>query len=562
MATVGESRHVENTGIHIHARTIIAVLRTQAVNVLMFANLFSVIGAGSLAQSTAELLGDASVYIWFSSCISIIPLALMPPLSQIADYWGRRWVMLITSLGGIVGPLLVSRAQNVGTAIAGFCLLGVGISNQAQIYTIPSEVLHRKYRGWGQASANFSSGIGGLTGALMAGALVQGNAENFRIYWYTATGLFAIAIVGIYFGYTPPPRETESALSTRQKLWSLDWVGYVLLSPSVALISMALQWSGNPYNWANGHVLGPFIVGVVILIMFAIYEWYKPDGILHHGLFRHKNFPLAAVVIFLEGLTFYTCNAFYAYEITVVYGVSLFGAELRFIILFVGSATTSVVLGAYTTKTKQVREPMALGFILLVIFNAYMATIKLSSSVSHLWGITILAGLGLGLILNATMVVAQMATPSDMISVTTGFVSAVRAFGGSIGIAINNAILSSSLQTALPKDVAAAVEPLGFPSANLGLLIEALAEDSEAALAQVPGTTPTIIAAATKGLRAAYAHSFGNAWIAAACFAATGVIISIFITNPKAEFTVHIDAPVEQKLVELQTGVAKDYELD
>jgi hypothetical protein len=50
----------------------------------------SLVGSGFLAQTTAAALDDSSKAVWFSSALTIATIALNPPISQAADYWGRK----------------------------------------------------------------------------------------------------------------------------------------------------------------------------------------------------------------------------------------------------------------------------------------------------------------------------------------------------------------------------------------------------------------------------------------------------------------------------------------
>jgi MFS family permease len=252
-------------------------------------------GSGLLAQTMASQLGDQRQYVWFTSCITIVTLSTILPCSQAADYWGRKPIILITTVGGIIGAIIISRAQTIGMAIAGFCIVGVAFGCQSVCYAVPSEVLHRKHRAFGQAAANIASGSGAFVGVLVGGALTRnGNAENFRIYWYINCGTFVFGFVGVLFGYNPPPRELQLSLTTSEKLRRMDWIGGSLVAVGLALFSTGLQWSGNPYGWSDGHVLGSFITGVCLLITFCVYEWRGThEGILHHGLFGDRNFPIS-----------------------------------------------------------------------------------------------------------------------------------------------------------------------------------------------------------------------------------------------------------------------------
>ncbi|KAF1923174.1 putative siderophore iron transporter [Didymella exigua CBS 183.55] len=541
--------------VHIHAKTIIAVL---AVCSILFVQLMSVVGAGSLGRDMATSLGSPTLSAWFPSSITILTLATILPVSQAADYWGRKNFILGATTLGLVGAIMVSRAQNIATAIAGMVFVGSAYGCQSICYAIPSEVLNRKYRAYGQAAANVSSGIGGMSGVLIGGALVRTDVQNWRIFWYVAAALFAIGLVGIFFGYNPPKRELEVTMGPREKLGHMDWIGSFLIAAGLVLLVIALQYSGNPYTWRDGHVLGPFISGVLCLAAFGAWEWKgTKSGILDHRLFFGRDFPLAIMAMFVEGLAFFAVTNYFVYELVILHRMDSFTASLRFAVVFIISIVVAFAVGVYTTFTKRIREPLIAGFLSLMSFSILMVFYHPGLPLANSYGYGTVVGTGLGLVLSNLMVAAHMGTPPDMISMSSGLLTAVRSLGGTVGLAINNSIFNNSLKTQIPNRVASAVLPLGFSPQNLGPLIGALSSQSEAAVLAVPGVTAQIAGAAGAALQEAFKVSFSKIWIAAAVFSSVGVICSCFISNPKSQFTEHIDAPVELEVAFAQEAAEK-----
>ena len=377
-----------------------------------------------------------------------------------------------------------------------------------------------------QASVNASAGIGAFIGICMGGALLRNNDfNNYRIYMYVLAGIYAAAALGVAIGYNPPPRELQASLTTSEKLRRLDWIGYILLALGLVLFCVALSWVDNPYHFSNGRIIGTFVTGIVCMAAFFVYEWrFKKDGILHHGLFKNRNFSLALVVIFCEGFSFFASNTYYAFEVSVFTGEDLLIAGLHFGYVFPVSCVLALAAGYYSVKTKTVRLPIFVGFVLIMIFNICYATVRQSTSNAALWGYGVFLGIGTGIILPTNMVIAQLSTPPELISVASALVLSARSFGATVGLAVNNAIFTSKLSTAIPNKIAAAVLPLGLPPTSLGALIGALTTQNTALLAHVPGVTPRIIGAAAGALLQAYSASFRYVWVAAACFCAVAVI--------------------------------------
>lgn len=474
----------------------------------------------------AQVVGGTDKTVWYASCITIMTVALNPPISQAADYWGRKQPLIALSLVGVIGCIVISRAQTSRTIIAGFAILGLNFGCQSVILAVLSEILPRCYRPIGQASASLAASLGGVIGLLMGGGLLKdGNLPNYRIFWYIEAGLYAIAALGCLIGYNPPSRELQASLSTSEKLSRLDWVGYLIIAPGLVLFSMALSWSNNPYTWGSPNILGPFIVGVVAMILFIVYEWrFKEDGMLHHGLWHNRNFAVSLLVIFVEGLTFFAANSYFAYEVMVMYDVNILIAGANFAIMFFTGFVFSSIFGLWSSKCKTMRAPLVLGGVFLLLFFILLATAKIDTPRYAFWIYPILSGIALVSIVPLAMVSAQLTVSPELITLASALMTTVRSLGGAIGLAINNVVLNGTLNKELPEEVGKAVLSLGLPSSSLPALISALAAQNKKAVASISGITPEIAEAAFAAMRRAYLASFRNAWIVSAAFCSTMVI--------------------------------------
>lgn len=79
---------------------------------------------------------------------------LGPVVSQASDFWGRKWFLLILTLCGAVGCVVVSRASSMGMVIGGFCIVGTAFGAQPLLHAVASEVLPRRWRSWAQAAVS------------------------------------------------------------------------------------------------------------------------------------------------------------------------------------------------------------------------------------------------------------------------------------------------------------------------------------------------------------------------------------------------------------------------
>jgi hypothetical protein len=439
-------------------------------------------------------------------------------------------------------------------ALAGQVISGIACSSQPLCHSIPSEVIPRRYRSIAQAGVNISIALSAIIVLLAGGALVRHDHNaGFRVLFYINAGIFGVAAVVIALLYNPPLREMQTRLTQRQKLARLDWLGFLLLSGGLTLFCMALVWSQNPYLWSDVHIIATFAIGCVLLVVLVLYEVrMKKDGMFHHALFkRGRNFGLAIGCIFVEGLVFFGLNNYYAFETSVLYEPDSLLVGLRFSICFFTFSISTALTGLFCTRYKVLRYPTMVGFGFFVVFMVCMATAGVGSNLAVL-GYTVLFGCGLGILLNTLMTAAQLGTPPELIASASGLLISTRSVGGSIALAIYNALFTHQLSTNLASRVPAAVLPLGLPPTSIGALIGVLTSGAAVdvgGLSQIPGVTPPIIRAAGLAVSQSFLLAFRYIWVTAGGFAFAAMIAAWFIRDPTKEFNAHIDAPAEPEAV-------------
>ena len=67
-----------------------------------------------LASAVATAVGDGTNSSWLLASLTMAFVVFAPPVSQAADYWGRRWLLIVLALIGCAGTLITSRATSVG----------------------------------------------------------------------------------------------------------------------------------------------------------------------------------------------------------------------------------------------------------------------------------------------------------------------------------------------------------------------------------------------------------------------------------------------------------------
>ena len=339
--------------------------------------------------------------------------------------------------------------------------------------------------------------------------------------------MYAVVVSIIIVLYNPPKRELQKSLTQREKLARLDWIGYTLFIPGLVLFGFALTSSTGVYPWSSPKIIGPVVVGPGLLVAFILYEWLvKKDGLLHHAVFTNgRNFPLVYGLFFVEGLTFFATNSYFAYEVAAIYGKGLFTAGAYYALGFTILIVVTQITGIYCSRTKTIRGPLVVAYLSFGIFCSLMAATKTSYSSGHLLGYVVFFGIGIGISLNALTATAQLSTPKHLISIATGLVIGVRSVGGTVGLSVFSAIFHSTQNTQIANKVGAVVaEYPNFDPANTGALLAGILSGNSTLLESIPSASMALVTNAGEAVQEANLLSFRDVWIAAATLCAAAAI--------------------------------------
>ncbi|KAI1341342.1 major facilitator superfamily domain-containing protein [Xylariaceae sp. FL0016] len=531
----------------VHGKTFLVVF---AICLIYFAQLFSLVGAGAQGQIIAAHFGETRNAIWLTAPLAMMPVVLGPIISQAADYWGRKWFLVVMTSFSVIGAIIFSRADSMNMAIAGSTVIGICFATQPLLHTVTSEILPRQWRAYGQAAIFTSNSLGSICGLLVGGALNRTGSpasEGFRTYYYIAMAISVVATTLIFVVYDPPALKKQRQLTTRQKLQKLDWTGYFFLAAGLTLFMVGLSWFDNPFEFSDPHVAATFAVGLALAAALIIYETFlKKDGMFHHALFkRNRNFSVTLFCVFVEGVAFFAANTYFAFEVSELYETDAILVGARYCIMWIVVVIAAFINGWFCSKYKRTRSITFSAFLIFVAFFACMAETTPSTN-NEVWGYAVLLGTGLGMTLTTLVTVAQLSTPPELIAIASGLLLSVRSLGGTVGLAIYNALFNAALDQ-LEANVAQAVVSAGLPSENAPGFITALTSKNETALLSVPNVTSDIIQAGTNASLSTYSGAFRHVWIAAACFVALAALASLLLIDQPKEFNMHIDAPVEEK---------------
>jgi EmrB/QacA subfamily drug resistance transporter len=351
---------------------------------------------------------------------------------------GRKAVFLASLVLFGAASAACAYSSSAGTLIAGRAVLGLGaacllpmcIALLVDLFGV--EERQRAITIWVTANA-----IGIPLGPIVGGWLLSR-------FWWGSVFLINIPVVAVALiaGVALIPR---SAPGARKPAGRLDLPGILTSSAGLVLVTYGIIEIGNS-GWSDAAALASVAGGLAALVAFVAWERRLNRAAGHPlvdpTLFRSPTFTwgtvLSTVVSFaIFGVLFAVPQYFQA-----VNGADAFGTGLR-LLPFVGGMLVGARIADRLAPKAGDTATVATGFILLAV----ALLIGKTSSTATGYGFTAawlsVAGAGLGFSLPIAMNSAVAALPPEQNGVGSALVQAVRQVGGTLGVAVLGAVLSS-----------------------------------------------------------------------------------------------------------------------
>lgn len=364
--------------------------------------------------------------------------------------WGKvysqfniKWTYIATILVFEIGSAICGAAPNMDSLIVGRAICGVsgagmyvGLMTQLAVTTTIQE--RPVYVG----GAGLVWGVGTVLGPIIGGAFTDSSATwRWSFYINLCVGAVCAPVYLFMLPNVDPRRGSSLASRSRE----LDFVGTILLVGAFCSGVMAVSFGGVMYQWNSGRIIGLFCCSGVLFILFGVQQAYSMFTTPARRIFP-VEFIKSRTILILFAMTAAggTC-LFLPIYMTPLYfqftrgdGALESGVRLLPFIMLMIFAT--ILNGAILSKVGFYMPWYLVGGIIVVIGGALMYTVDIATSVSKIYGYTILIGIGAGLFCQASFSVGQASVKPELIASSIGFISTGQITGITLALAIANAV--------------------------------------------------------------------------------------------------------------------------
>jgi EmrB/QacA subfamily drug resistance transporter len=462
---------------------------------------------GSAMPTVVTDLGGLPLYGWVFSAYLLSRAVALPVFGKFADLFGTRRLFLGSVGVFLFGSAWAGLAPDMGHLIAARTVQGLGSGgNFALVYIVLTEVSEPHLRGKTLSMASMVWGVASVLGPPLGGFIVDFISWRW-IFWMNLP-LGALSLVGLYL-YLHDSRR-------RQQRPSIDTFGILLLVVAVVTLLTALLRAGEGRGWLSTQTISLFLLSAAAWAGFVLAEQRAADPVLPMAYFRVSSFRLGNGASFLSSFAIFALAAYSPLFIQGVLAMTPAELGMAMVPLSLSWSFGALLCGQQVHRIGR-RRAARVGAFFLTVGAALLLLASERTPAVLFSGFLALAGLGMGFVSIATLLIVQDSLDSDALGVATASHQFSRTLGGTIGVGVCGALLTARL--------AATLESTGKTiSGGAGVLMQ-------------PETKGALTAALDTSMRQMLASGLGTVFWGAALVAALCLLVCWILPGRQIDST-------------------------
>ncbi len=386
----------------------------------------------ALPSIQRSLDATTSTLEWTVNAYTLSFAVLLVTGGRLGDIFGRRRIFLIgvvifATASGAIGfsPndtwLVVWRAiQGTGSALMMPMTLSI-ITN-----AFPPQERGKAIGTWAGVSA-----LALAIGPVVGGFLVE--TVSWQSIFFLNLPVAVVAVIVALFAVQESRDETVER--------TVDIPGVLTLTTGLAALVLALV-EGNSWHWGSTRELVLFGVAIVGLFSFVQIELRRRVPMVDFSFFRARSFVGANLVAFVVSFAMLAMFFFLALYMQNIRGYTPLQAGVRFL----PSTALVIVMGPLAGRLADRVGPrplMTLGLVTVSGALFWLSHVTVSSGYGTLLPGFMLMGIGIGLTMSPMSMAAMNSVEQTKAGVASGILSQNRMVGGTFGVAVTGALVSS-----------------------------------------------------------------------------------------------------------------------
>ncbi len=408
------------------------ILVTAGIMLSLFlASMESTVVATAMPTIVGQL-GGLEHYSWVFSAYMLASTTTVPLYGKISDLYGRRNLYVFAMALFLAGSILCGLANSMTSLIFARAMQGIGAGGIMPLaFILIGEMFTLEQRAKMQGLFSGVWGVSSIVGPLLGGFLVDQLSWRWIFYVNVIPGLLAATLVALAWRDQHHTHERPA----------VDYAGATLLTVGVVVLLIGLMSAGTSM----------WILIAVALALFALLFWVErraADPILPLPLFRERLFSTATAHGVLTGWAMFGSVSFIPLFVQAVLGTTATQAGITITPMLLGWVTASII-GTRLLLRIGYRKLGMLGTAALVVGSFLMSRAGMNTSQLLLMIFVALMGIGMGLSIPAFLIAVQTSVQRRQLGTATSMLQFSRSMGGTLGVSVMGAALSTRLASNL-----------------------------------------------------------------------------------------------------------------
>ena len=381
--------------------------------------------------------------LWVLNAYVLVYAVLLITAGRLGDLYGQRTLFAIGLFIFTVASGLCGLSQNAGELIAARVLQGVGGALLTpQTLAILTSIFPPERRGAAFGIWGGVAGLATLAGPTLGGAIITYIDWRWIFYVNIPVGIAALVATFLIIPDLRPGRHHG---------W--DIVGIIAATAGLFGIVFGLI-EGERYNWGQIDGYGitiPEVIGagVVLMILFLVWERYQKEPLVPLALFKERNFAVANWMA--AAVSFGMLSTFLPFTIYLqsARGFSALTAGLTMAPMSLTSMFTAPFAGRMADRIGG-KYILMVGVLLFCVGISGLAFVAGPDStwINFLLP-AVIAGLGIGMTFAPMTTVAMRNIEPRVAGSASAVLNTIRQMGAVIGSAVIGALLQNRLSVTL-----------------------------------------------------------------------------------------------------------------
>jgi EmrB/QacA subfamily drug resistance transporter len=473
---------------------------------MFVAFLSSTVVSNALPVIITELRGTQGQYTWVVTATLLASTASTPIWGKLADLFSKKLLIQLAIVVFIAGSMLAGLSQSVEALIGWRVLQGLGLGGlQALVQIAMAAMISPRERGRYSGLLGSVMAVATVGGPLLGGLLVDTSWLGWRWCFYVGVPFAAVALVLL--------QRTLHLPVTRRRV-RIDYLGAAFLTAGVSALLIWVTLAGGTFAWASVETALFLTGGGLAVVAFLVTELRAAEPIVPLRLFRDRTTTLAVLASVAIGVAMFGSSVFLGQYLQISRGYSPTAAGLLTVPMVGGMLLSSTVSGILITRLGRWKRYLVAGSVLVVLGFGLLSSVDHETNMVLLGGFLFTLGVGIGMTMQNLVLAVQNTVAASDLGAASSAVAFFRSLGGTIGVSVLGAVLSSHvaglIRDGLAHDPAAAAAARG--AGEVGL----------AGFADAPPTLQTLI-------RISYGDATGRIFLVSAVVAVVAVLAVLLI---------------------------------